>query len=68
MPKVDEHGFLTDPEDWTQEFAEQIAQEENLSLGLQSFYLGKFTSVNLGNLCLANRRKERINRQKWGVE
>lgn len=28
----DEYGFLTDPEDWTEDFAQQVALEENITL------------------------------------
>ena len=30
--KTDEDGFLLDPEDWTEEIAEYIAENENLEL------------------------------------
>ncbi len=29
---VDGHGYLTDPQDWTQSFAEYVAREEGLLL------------------------------------
>lgn len=29
---VDEHGFLVDPEDWTEEFAAAVATEQGLKL------------------------------------
>lgn len=32
MITTDEHGFIVDPEDWTKEFAEQVAQDENIEM------------------------------------
>lgn len=29
---VDEHGYLTDPDDWSEAFAEYVAREEGLAL------------------------------------
>jgi tRNA 2-thiouridine synthesizing protein E len=29
---TDEHGFLVDPEDWSEEFARQVAGDENITL------------------------------------
>lgn len=33
--KTDEHGFVMDPEDWSEEFAEQVAREEDITLSEQ---------------------------------
>ena len=32
MYTTDEYGFLVDPEDWTQQFAESCAESENITL------------------------------------
>ena len=32
MITTDEHGFLVDPEDWTEKFAQQVARDENITL------------------------------------
>lgn len=32
---TDEHGFLVDPEDWSEEFAQQVALDESITLSKQ---------------------------------